>query len=667
MSRRDDLEAKGIVPSAYDEDYINRQEDTIYQQELVPALPDVDSTLPETVEEARAELDSTLLSIRLSTTSGAIRHGRVLNILQKHPSLATEKFGFYPHRGYPLHLMAGAYPSATVDILEGLYALDRRGIYREGESLRGNHPLICACEVGAKPEILQFFLSKDPELASLRKGTSKHVALHRAVRRFRTSMDSLKDLIDAYPEALALQDENGMTPIDHAFNFSCNPETLQYLLEQCPEQSNQLLIGGSTCALVDIFRADLSILETSLSLAIPQMERVDCRLFYDDECYNHSRSVLRHLQKSTNLRDIRLRLDGDCFFTDPSIVPIVHGLMNHHNSQLRELAISLDFENGRRGPYEIGGGIELCDALWEVAAEKLERLELESFSFQDSGASLAGLLLCTTSPTSTLRELQLNLVRVSTEERVARRREYRSADWKMLGAWRRCRLEKLSLVNCHMDVSRSFLVAFLEETVHMPALKDFELRFDAFPQEYTTEDIDNRHNYDTEPPFDGMWHMDLTEPIFQLLSRGRLEALTIRGPLVRLDRLLPLLTPNYDGPGVVPLRKLRLTEDMCKEPVPLESIKALVQLMAFNDTLTDVLVRDESYRLFSRYIRYTSCLNRYGRSHFAIGSTRATVAKGLEILAHVPKEVQIQDAVFQRHQIVFGVLKHAPLSWCCFL
>ncbi|CAB9522527.1 expressed unknown protein [Seminavis robusta] len=108
----------------------------------------------------------------------------------------------------------------------------------EGELL-----LHYACQKGASTEVLKYIWETDPK-AVMRESSSSggELPIHSLLKldETRPSLEKMKLLIEAYPEALAVADEAGCLPLHYAcWNENISVDIIQYLVTRYPKGLHQ--------------------------------------------------------------------------------------------------------------------------------------------------------------------------------------------------------------------------------------------------------------------------------------------------------------------------------------------------------------------------------------------------------------------------------------------
>jgi len=616
----------------------------------------------------------------------AEQRGRALEILESRPQLAKHKMGRFD-LAFPFHAIV-ADPGVPLEMIQKVYAMNPRAIKDVSETL----PLHEACCNGAAHDVIQFLLNEYPEAAAIKTNTRDGglLPIHEAVRRINTSLETLQALIDAFPDCMSVKDDgNGYTVCDHAFNDSCNPAMLNFILEKQHKMPKMLKVNTKKHVITDIFRANqpTSVLQNCLKIALPFFEHVQVGgLFKHEEYGDRYMTLLQELCNHYPLRLDILHLHGEAAFLDEhNVFGAIQNILNS-NLCLEELVLGLDFDKGTRGPYDLGeDAYALCNDLFESCVRSLHRLTLKGFSFLDDGETLGNLLRPTEEyaaiiPGNKLKDLTLELVRMDRAGAL----EPEPSNWKMQGAWRQCRLEKLSFVNCHM--TEETLLSLLEELAHMPLLRDLELIFKSHvPLGFTVSAEHNdpetiyavgeaewnywasEWNEDENPVFDDIESLNITEPILQILRQGRLVALAVKGPIVDIETFCAALSSSSPSAATTTTSGSVLISPIQKYHVPssLNSESKLAILADFTrryGTPTNILLPDE--------MPIETGWNAFGRALLAEGCTKANIGTLLDILesmeGHPDSNSDSAPMVSDNVTGMYNLLRMAPSVWCRF-
>eukprot|EP00592_Proboscia_alata_P014147 CAMPEP_0194392758 /NCGR_PEP_ID=MMETSP0174-20130528/122921_1 /TAXON_ID=216777 /ORGANISM="Proboscia alata, Strain PI-D3" /LENGTH=188 /DNA_ID=CAMNT_0039188365 /DNA_START=71 /DNA_END=637 /DNA_ORIENTATION=+ len=113
------------------------------------------------------------------------------------------------------------------------------------QSVQPNHPpLYYCCRYQRDYEEAIKLVSSNPEEASYRDSNLETI-LHHVVRHFHPSLDAVKAISAAYPEALHTVNNTGRTPL-HVAAYCCSPSVVEYLVRESPSVAKVLDSEGYT-------------------------------------------------------------------------------------------------------------------------------------------------------------------------------------------------------------------------------------------------------------------------------------------------------------------------------------------------------------------------------------------------------------------------------------
>jgi hypothetical protein len=290
-------------------------------------------------------------------------------------------------------------------------------------------------------------------------------------------------------------------------------------------------------------------------------------------------------------------------------------------------------------------------------------------------------------PASKIVELKLKLVRLHEFGRGDRTI---ISPWAAFGSWRESLLERVTLHNCHLNDND--LSALLEEFSYMPVLKELHLIFRPDVEPDVVEDdgeiearpteswpdyfLDNDYDPDLHPFFEDIATMNITEALVKILENGRLEALTVlgpvvgndltplrmHGPIVDMEAICKAMIQNECLEGAVPLRRYSIPScinDEAKEALllgPLEE-QRITQLQRVEFPVSDSMSPQREK------IEYYVGWNRFGRDMVARQASATDVSALLEHLGTVsdfdPSQLRLQT----KHQIQFQLLLETSGVW----
>ncbi|CAB9497079.1 expressed unknown protein [Seminavis robusta] len=716
MSRRFDLECKGVVLSM-DEKYGLSITDSKPLPLRMPAPP-------SNQRDARRQLGSFLRNGRMESRYSQEHHGRISDILQTYPALATTLFGNRRHdRALPFHHVVGA-KGVALSLLQTLLRQHPQAIYEFGGQ-GGLLPLHYACHACADATVIQWLIEQNPQAVTTPCQSNKErLPLHYAVTKYNTSLETLSLLVQACPDKTACwttQDNRGFSVLNLAVLESCKPSMVEHLVRLLPSTTETPLdLHLKLSSSGDVYKVNSSVLESSLTMVLPHVTRVTWDLsnsFWRNSNSNsnnqHNFVIIQCLQnwylypsscdddtslsycakrrKRASLRVITPKTTNDnqpwdtvvSLLSPPAGKPI-----------LRHLQL---------GPsHDVGHHLLDASNLWQMCLPlQLETMELQEVTFNcQSLANLLGTLTTTwgrnQQESKPLRGLKLTLAQLEDQIGMPDARwdlnRISALNNGMNNPWRHSQLERLSLWNC-LILEHHILRRLLLEISHMPRLTQLEVVFRShvhptsasFETEEEEELYWQRYSARSEPMFHEIDNANVTPEIVTILRQGRLQALTLEGPSVDVealaDVLLPVLPPRNDNNDAVQhssLQKLWIPSSLDEN---LPNLKAFSNLLANNFAIDSVVIpkekphggdvrpNDEELRRLEQKIVYFAALNRSGRAQIVDGGRHPSMADFVKRLASIGvDDVCIHSDTchpgnVEVYQILYGVLRFAPGLW----
>jgi len=111
------------------------------------------------------------------------------------------------------------------------------------EDSEGELPIHMAATLGMSPKVLKILVDAYPESVGIHHGEYRILPIHSVCESDNCRLDSVKYLLDIYPESINTEDSEGWLPI-HSAAYSCDPIIIEYLMLKDPDCASKVSNRG---------------------------------------------------------------------------------------------------------------------------------------------------------------------------------------------------------------------------------------------------------------------------------------------------------------------------------------------------------------------------------------------------------------------------------------
>ena len=376
-----------------------------------------------------------------------------------------------------------------------------------------------ACWRASPMNVVEFLALQHPDALLKRTHCGLlpiHLSLIRAGRddNFRAAaLDIVKLLLKLAPEKIPeMHGPDGESILEFVFSFAYQKDLVDFVWERHPHEQVQKFSVDQTTSTESAPVLDLQQAAILSHLLSTLTHFECCPRSWTNEAFTF---LMERLQQSTTIESLGLRIPMDILLSDPSALTAFEGLLKY-NPHLRKISLS-----GGRSPER------MHDESLENNDDDSSFLEVLVSCFQHYGKNLEIVML------SDLILLDISLAKflesgILPQQKLAFYCVALRGNWQDQHNWEGSHCRSLTFFNCPMDSMA--LKNLLLQCSRMPSLRHLALGIKG-----------------EQGMAEGTQHLlglDVTRPIVEILARGHLQVLVIRGPAVNSRELAAALKKN---------------------------------------------------------------------------------------------------------------------------
>jgi hypothetical protein len=576
---------------------------------------------------ARKQLRGRLLGMLYRSLPIDIAMQEAVDIVKEFPELGVGYFGHCQIFFTPLHCFLVCKASLSqVKALLNAVGDDNRESCLARRDRDGELPLHVACQYASAGVIEYLALEYADALSE--KCDIGCLPLHFALttpsgRGHQIDTETVKLLVELYPEAIPVSDAGGRTPLSMALKHGFPIEVIGYMAEQYPVDHSELVVGAAIDE--DLF-LDLD--------RVQAIKKIISHIKYmklDASRWESSEALCNFLQSLENNQSISkigyLALPTHLFQSHPELAVAVQRFLQH-NSTLTQVHFSI-CDADYICPYrlESPGDIALLESVKAGLPENrtVELMELQRLLLSDMGQLIS--LLASPAPPQ-----KLNLYNI-----------------KILGPW-----NDQAWGESHEVVASSRLEHLLFQYCGMPdeCWTNLFHNLPRLPNLRILKICPNAHEM-TSAGKQFFSDCDFTDPLVYLLTHGSLSHLTIPGFLFDMSRICQALQTNTTLRHFCVARSPNMENET--------AAKACVDLLKRqNTTLTHLAPYTMRKEVYPK-INHLLYLNTFGRAR--VRDTETDLSDFISILNSVNQVKELLSDPHEKESVLFGLLLEAPSFW----